>query len=119
MEGSPEVFTWKDGWTVATKDNGRCAQFEHTILIHDEGAEVLTCRVCYKERSGDGGGDGAFSFPSPSSHPRLRCSLQSLGTEAYCCDRGASRQPLPCRSCLRISVPSPLSNTPFHPCICL
>ena len=42
VEGSPEVFTWKDGWTVATKDNGRCAQFEHTILIHDDGAEVLT-----------------------------------------------------------------------------
>ena len=50
VEGSPEVFTWKDGWTVATKDNGRCAQFEHTILIHDEGAEVLTWCVCYKER---------------------------------------------------------------------
>ena len=49
VEGSPEVFTWKDGWTVATKDNGRCAQFEHTVLIHDDGAEVLTWRVCYKE----------------------------------------------------------------------
>ena len=49
VEGSPEVFTWKDGWTVATKDNGRCAQFEHTVLIHDDGAEVLTWCVCYKK----------------------------------------------------------------------
>ncbi|CAE7616154.1 MAP1D, partial [Symbiodinium pilosum] len=41
-EGSPEWFTWEDGWTVATKDGGRAAQFEHTILITSDGCEVLT-----------------------------------------------------------------------------
>ena len=124
MEGSPEVFTWKDGWTVATKDNGRCAQFEHTILIHDEGAEVLTWCVCYKERSGDDDDDGVSSFPFPSSrpfrssHPHSTCSLRSSGIAACCCDPGASRRPPPCRSCLQTSTPSPLSSTPSRPCIC-
>ena len=42
VEGSHKIITWDDKWTVATKDNGRSAQFEHTIIITDEGAEVLT-----------------------------------------------------------------------------
>jgi len=41
-EGSPEWITWPDGWTVATKDGGRAAQFEHTLLITKNGCEVLT-----------------------------------------------------------------------------
>ncbi|MFP5459308.1 MAG: type I methionyl aminopeptidase [Bacteriovoracia bacterium] len=31
-----------DGWTVVTKDKSWSAQFEHTILITDEGHEILT-----------------------------------------------------------------------------
>jgi methionyl aminopeptidase len=33
---------WDDGWTVVTKDRSRSAQFEHTLLVTDTGAEVLT-----------------------------------------------------------------------------
>jgi methionyl aminopeptidase len=33
---------WDDGWTVVTKDRKRSAQFEHTLLVTDSGAEVLT-----------------------------------------------------------------------------
>ena len=33
---------WEDGWTAVTADGGRSAQFEHTILVTDDGAEVLT-----------------------------------------------------------------------------
>ena len=33
---------WADGWTVVTKDRRRSAQFEHTLLVTDDGAEVLT-----------------------------------------------------------------------------
>ncbi len=33
---------WDDGWTVTTKDKLRCAQFEHTVLVTDSGAEILT-----------------------------------------------------------------------------
>lgn len=41
MEGSPDVEEWKDG-TVVTKDKGRCAQFEHTIRVTEEGGEIMT-----------------------------------------------------------------------------
>lgn len=33
---------WDDGWTVLTKDRGRTAQFEHTIVVTEDGAEILT-----------------------------------------------------------------------------
>jgi len=33
-----------DGWTVITKDHSLSAQWEHTILVTDSGAEVLTLR---------------------------------------------------------------------------
>jgi methionyl aminopeptidase len=33
---------WDDGWTVVTKDRKRTAQFEHTILVTEDGSEVLT-----------------------------------------------------------------------------
>eukprot|EP00039_Didymoeca_costata_P004604 m.74708 g.74708 ORF g.74708 m.74708 type:complete len:353 (-) comp12475_c0_seq2:1178-2236(-) len=40
IDGSIEVLP--DQWTVVTKDGGRCAQFEHTLLIVEDGVEVLT-----------------------------------------------------------------------------
>jgi len=40
--GTPEWDMWDDGWTVVTKDRRRSAQFEHTLLITDTGAEILT-----------------------------------------------------------------------------
>jgi len=33
---------WADGWTVTTKDKSLSAQFEHTLVVTDSGAEVLT-----------------------------------------------------------------------------
>jgi len=33
---------WPDGWTAVTKDRRRTAQFEHTILVADDGHEILT-----------------------------------------------------------------------------
>ncbi len=32
----------KDNWTVRTRDGGLSAQFEHTILMTEEGPEILT-----------------------------------------------------------------------------
>ena len=43
-EGTWELVTWKDDWTAVTTDGKRSAQFEHTILITEEGCEVLTAR---------------------------------------------------------------------------
>jgi methionyl aminopeptidase len=40
--GTHEWQMWDDGWTVVTKDRRRSAQFEHTILVTDTGAEILT-----------------------------------------------------------------------------
>jgi methionyl aminopeptidase len=33
---------WDDGWTAATRDRSLTAQFEHTLLVTDTGAEILT-----------------------------------------------------------------------------
>jgi methionyl aminopeptidase len=33
---------WSDGWTVVTRDRSITAQFEHTLVVTDRGAEVLT-----------------------------------------------------------------------------
>jgi len=40
--GTPEWDIWDDAWTVVTSDRLRSAQFEHTILVTDTGAEILT-----------------------------------------------------------------------------
>ncbi|GAA4989877.1 type I methionyl aminopeptidase [Actinopolymorpha pittospori] len=40
--GTHEWDMWEDGWTVLTKDRRASAQFEHTILVTDSGAEILT-----------------------------------------------------------------------------
>jgi len=42
VEGSGDCFEWSDHWTVATSDGGMSAQFEHTVLITDDGVEILT-----------------------------------------------------------------------------
>ncbi len=40
--GSYEVETKKDGWTVVMADGLRCAHFEHTIAVTDQGPEIIT-----------------------------------------------------------------------------
>ncbi len=40
--GSHEWEMWDDGWTVTTADKSITAQFEHTILITEDGPEILT-----------------------------------------------------------------------------
>ena len=33
---------WDDDWTAVTADGSRTAQFEHTVLVTDDGVEILT-----------------------------------------------------------------------------
>lgn len=40
--GSADIMTDHDNWTIRTIDGQVGAQFEHTILINDRGAEILT-----------------------------------------------------------------------------
>jgi methionyl aminopeptidase len=40
--GTHEWEMWDDNWTVVTRDRRASAQFEHTLLVTDTGAEILT-----------------------------------------------------------------------------
>lgn len=40
--GSARTKQWKDGWTVVTADGSWTAQHEHTIMITENGHEILT-----------------------------------------------------------------------------
>jgi methionyl aminopeptidase len=40
--GSSDYQTWSDGWTIVTADGKRSAQFEHTLVVTEKGAEILT-----------------------------------------------------------------------------
>jgi len=43
-QGSYQVYTKKDEWTVATRDGLPSAHFEHSVVIWDHGPEILTMR---------------------------------------------------------------------------
>ena len=40
--GKRQVKLLNDGWTVVTKDHSLSAQWEHTVLVKQDGHEVLT-----------------------------------------------------------------------------
>jgi methionyl aminopeptidase len=40
--GGESIKTEDDGWTISTRDSSLSAHFEHTVLITDNGAEILT-----------------------------------------------------------------------------
>lgn len=42
--GSGVINVDTDGWTISTKDGSLAAHFEHTVLITEDGAEILTQR---------------------------------------------------------------------------
>ncbi len=41
-EGTYEVEMLSDGWTAVTRDRKLSAQFEHTIVVTEDGVEILT-----------------------------------------------------------------------------
>lgn len=42
--GNKEIRTLGDGWTVVTRDHKLSAQWEHTVLVTENGYEILTLR---------------------------------------------------------------------------
>lgn len=40
--GGEAIHVLDDGWTIATRDGSLSAHFEHTVLITDTGAEIIT-----------------------------------------------------------------------------
>ena len=43
--GTHKDKTWPDDWTSVTQDGTRTAQFEHTLLVTEDGVEILTART--------------------------------------------------------------------------
>ena len=44
-EGLSDAYMWQDDWTATTADGGRSAQFEHTLLVTEDGVEALTGKI--------------------------------------------------------------------------
>mmetsp|Transcript_31500 Transcript_31500/g.66261 ORF Transcript_31500/g.66261 Transcript_31500/m.66261 type:complete len:416 (+) Transcript_31500:44-1291(+) len=44
-EGLHEPYSWPDDWTATTVDGGRSSQFEHTLLVTEDGVEALTGKL--------------------------------------------------------------------------
>ncbi len=42
LGGEKTLHDHEDGWTISTRDGSLAAQFEHTVLITESGAEILT-----------------------------------------------------------------------------
>lgn len=40
--GGEDFYVEGDGWSISTRDGSLAAQFEHTVLITENGAEILT-----------------------------------------------------------------------------
>ena len=40
--GTIDWDEWADDWTVVTRDRTLTAQFEHTLVVTERGAEILT-----------------------------------------------------------------------------
>jgi methionyl aminopeptidase len=40
--GKERIFVADDGWTIVAEDDSLAAHFEHTVLITEDGAEILT-----------------------------------------------------------------------------
>jgi len=40
--GGEAIVTKEDGWTIATRDGSMSAHFEHTIMVTENGVEILT-----------------------------------------------------------------------------
>lgn len=43
--GTHKDVTWPDNWTAATQDGKYSAQFEHMMVVTEDGCEVLTARL--------------------------------------------------------------------------
>lgn len=43
--GTPKIYLLEDDWTIITRDNKPAAHYEHTILVTEDGYEILTPRL--------------------------------------------------------------------------
>jgi len=59
--GSHKDKTWPDDWTSVTVDGLRTAQFEHTLLVTEDGVEILTARQANSP-------GGKVEMPAPAAN---------------------------------------------------
>ncbi len=43
--GTADIYQLEDGWTIMTEDGAPAAHYEHTVLVTDDGYEILTPRL--------------------------------------------------------------------------
>lgn len=66
------IAVWEDGWTMTTRGNWT-AQFEHTVLITEDGHEVLTGpSINYKKLASLSSGDGQRARSAGGKRPARR-----------------------------------------------
>jgi len=61
--GSHRHYDWDDGWTVITEDGLPSAQFEHTVIVTEDGVEIITVTS---------DGRSAVGQPAAAQRPALR-----------------------------------------------
>ena len=72
--GTHRDKTWPDNWTSVTQDGLRTAQFEHTLLVTEDGVEVLTARQA------DSPG-GPVSMPEPKTEETNGASVENAANQ--------------------------------------
>jgi len=65
LAGSREWFEWDDDWTVVSADLLPSAQFEHTVVVTDDGVEIVTVTA-------DGGSAVRWPHEAPVPAPAGR-----------------------------------------------
>jgi methionyl aminopeptidase len=64
--GRREIKELSDGWTIVTKDHSLSAQWEHTVLVTDDGYEVLTTSAGMPAPPAIVAGDRSGAFLAPA-----------------------------------------------------
>ncbi len=112
--GTWQHRVWDDDWTAVTTDGKRTAQFEHTVLVTEDGVEVLTGGEARSAPSPPGTADTASSTGrSGVSGGRVRSNPPS-GTECTR-RRRVTRVHAQSRSLVRHQASSAAASSPASP----
>ena len=84
-EGTANCVSWPDRWTATTSDGRRSAQFEHTLLVTEDGVEALTGKiesspVQFWERKSEVH-EGVFLGTTPAAKERERAVAEAVRKE--------------------------------------
>ena len=127
--GAAATCIWDDGWTAVTADGSRTAQFEHTLLVTDDGVDVLTAlgdREPVSEPSAsrselqlevvvEPGAVGAVRVDAPiRRNPGYRPTRRCRSTERSRSARRTDRCRPVVAECTKLNVPCAPSSDPSN-----